>query len=151
MATTSPSWQEKAKAKRESVNSLIPEEWRLKSPVPSAEQQRDVTGKFTWQYLSQREVEITETDAVDIVKYTTAGEWSAEEVTKEFCHRAALAHQFVSRSSIEKLQARATEHSCRPTAFTKFFSMQQLKMPRLWTNTSNSMALKDPFMVFLLV
>lgn len=96
MATESKSWQEKAKAKRESVNSLIPEEWRLKTPVPSAEQQRDVTGKFAWQYLSPREVEITEQGAVDILKHITTGQWTAEEVTKAFCHRAALAHQFVS-------------------------------------------------------
>lgn len=95
MASKTETWQEKAKAKRDSVNSLIPEAWRLPSAVPSAEKQRDVTGKYLWQYLSDREVEITECSAEDIVKQTSTGEWTAEEVIKAFCHRASLAHQIV--------------------------------------------------------
>ena len=96
MATNAMTWQEQAKAKRDSINSLIPENWRLPSPIPSAEEQRDVTGKYLWQYLSKREVEITEADAVAITKHTTAGEWKAEEVIRAFCHRASLAHQIVN-------------------------------------------------------
>ncbi|KAL9119923.1 MAG: hypothetical protein Q9187_003523 [Circinaria calcarea] len=96
MATTAMTWQEQAKAKRDSINNLIPENWRLPSPIPSAEEQRDVTGKYLWQYLSEREVEITETDAVVITKHTTAGEWKAEEVIRAFCHRASLAHQITN-------------------------------------------------------
>lgn len=93
--TETDSWQAKAKSKRDAVNDLIPKEWRFTSPIPSVEEQRDVTGEYIWQFLTEREVEITETDAVDIVKQTTTGEWKAEEVTKAFCHRAALAHQIV--------------------------------------------------------
>lgn len=93
--TETDSWQAKAKSKRDAVNDLIPKEWHFTSPIPSAEEQRDVTGEYIWQFLTKREVEITETDAVDIVKQTTTGEWKAEEVTKAFCHRAALAHQIV--------------------------------------------------------
>ncbi|MCJ1281824.1 Acetamidase [Xylographa opegraphella] len=96
MATTTESWREKATAKRESLDSLIPESWRLKEPVPSPEKQRDLTGKFLWQYLSDREIEITEANATEIVKHTTTGDWTAEEVTKAFCHRASLAHQIVN-------------------------------------------------------
>ena len=96
MATTNGSWRDKATAKRDSVNTLIPEPWRLKSPIPTAEEQRDVTGKYVWQYLSDREIEITEANAVAIVKHTTSGQWKAEEVVKAFCHRASLAHQLVS-------------------------------------------------------
>ena len=96
MATETDTWQDRAKAKRDKTNSLIPEQWRFPGEIPSAEQQRDVTGEFIWQFLSKREVEITETDAVDIVKHTTSGDWTAEEVIKAFCHRASLAHQLVS-------------------------------------------------------
>ncbi|MCJ1474174.1 Acetamidase [Lambiella insularis] len=96
MASQTPSWQEKAKAKRDSVNSLIPEAWRLRSAPPSAEEQRDVTGEYLWQYLSEREVDITESNAVDIVKHASTGDWTAEEITKAFCHRASLAHQLVN-------------------------------------------------------
>jgi amidase len=88
-------WKLLAKQKRDSVNALIPPSWHLPTPVPPATEQRDVTGKYIEQFLSPREIEITETDAVGIVKHTVAGEWTALEVTEAFCHRAALAHQLV--------------------------------------------------------
>ncbi len=84
-----------AQEKRESVNALIPKSWLLTSPLPPAKEQKDVTGKYIQQFLSPREVQITETDAVGIVKNTTSGTWKAREVTEAFCHRAALAHQMV--------------------------------------------------------
>ena len=94
--TSGKSWQEKAKTKREAVLNLIPAEWRLSGPVPTAEEQRDITGPYIQQFLSNREIEITETDAVGIVGHTTSGQWKAEEVIRAFAHRAALAHQLVS-------------------------------------------------------
>lgn len=88
-------WQTLAATKRDSILALIPPPWRLPTPLPTAEQQRDVTGKYIQQFLSAREVEITETDAVGILARTTTGKWKAREVTEAFCHRAALAHQLV--------------------------------------------------------
>lgn len=88
-------WQIIAKNKRDSVNKLIPENWRLDS-IPSVAEQRDVTGKYIQQFLSAREIEITETDAVGIVEKTSSGEWKSREVCEAFCHRASLAHQLVS-------------------------------------------------------
>lgn len=90
-----PDWRAAAQLKRESVNSLIPDAWRLPKPLPPPEEQKDVTDEYVRQFLSLREVEITETDAVDIVNQTTTGKWKAREVTEAFCHRAALAHQMV--------------------------------------------------------
>ncbi|KAH6679332.1 amidase signature domain-containing protein [Halenospora varia] len=89
-------WKTAAQVKRNAVNQLIPTKWKLPTPLPLASEQRDVTGKYIQQYLTEREVEITETDAVGIVKKTTSGEWTATEVTVAFCHRAALAHQMVN-------------------------------------------------------
>ncbi|KAJ5646705.1 Amidasefungi, partial [Penicillium lividum] len=83
-------------AKRQAILDAIPEKWRLQDPVPAATKVPDVTGAYIQQYLSEREVEITESDAVDVVVQTTSGRWSAVEVTEAFCHRAALAHQLVS-------------------------------------------------------
>jgi amidase len=73
-------WKKIAAEKRDSVLALIPEEWRIPTP-PSAEEQRDVTGKFIQQYLDPKEIEITETEATAIVEKTSSGEWTAVEVT----------------------------------------------------------------------
>lgn len=88
-------WQRKGKEKAQSVLNLIPKEWRL-DKIPSSEEQRDVTGSYIQQYLNRKEIEITETDAVGIVAHTTSGQWTAVEVAKAFCHRAAIAHQLVN-------------------------------------------------------
>lgn len=93
--TMAEDWQKAAKAKADSVLSLIPKEWRI-SDIPSAEEQRDVTGEFVRKYLDEKEIEITETDAVGVVEKTTSGQWKAVEVAKAFCHRAAIAHQLVN-------------------------------------------------------
>jgi len=90
------SWQDAAAKKREAISALIPAEWRIES-LPSVEEQVDVT-EYVKQYLSEAELAITESDANQIVEKTTTGAWSAEEVTRAFCHRAALAHQLVQRN-----------------------------------------------------
>lgn len=95
MSTEKDTWQSLAKSKLASINQSIPNKWRL-AAIPSAEEQRDVTGDPITQWLSQREVEITETDATHIVENTSSGQWSAQEVITAFCHRASLAHQLVS-------------------------------------------------------
>lgn len=90
-------WQKLAKAKLEAINDSIPKEWRVES-LPSREQQRDVTGDFVRQYLSTEEVEITEATATASVGKISAGQWTAEAVTRAFCHRASLAHQLVTNT-----------------------------------------------------
>lgn len=91
-------WQSKAKQKRQSILAAIPEKWRIVTPLPSPEEKRDFTGDYIERFLTKREVEITQTDAIDIVTKTSSGQWKAVEVTEAFCHRAALAHQMVSYS-----------------------------------------------------
>lgn len=68
-----PNWGAIAAAKRDSIYSLIPDQWHLPSPIPPAECQRDVTGEYSHQFLSLREIEITGTSATDIVQQTTTG------------------------------------------------------------------------------
>ncbi|KAF2870376.1 amidase signature domain-containing protein [Massariosphaeria phaeospora] len=87
------SWEARAREKREAVLALISKEWRIENPP--VDKQVDVTGKYVQQFLTEREVEVTETTAEEIVKYTASGQWHAEEVTRAFCHRAALAHQLL--------------------------------------------------------
>lgn len=92
---THPDWKQLAAAKRQSILDAIPEKWRIQDPLPPPEELRDVTGPYIQQFLTSREVEITETDALGITEKTTSGIWTAVEVTEAFCHRAALAHQLV--------------------------------------------------------
>ncbi|OJD20338.1 hypothetical protein ACJ73_08330 [Blastomyces percursus] len=95
MMATGTSWETAAKAKRESILNLIPEKWRMPTPLPPASELRDVT-TYIQQFLSLREIEITELDIVSLAQRTTSGQWTAVEVTEAFCHRAALAHQFIN-------------------------------------------------------
>ena len=88
-------WKTKAEAKRNAILQSIPGKWKI-DKIPSRQEQKDVTGPYIQQFLSQKEIEITETDAVGIASKTASGAWSAVEVTEAFCHRAALAHQLVS-------------------------------------------------------
>jgi amidase len=88
-------WKKLAKDKAESVLNLIPKEWRIEK-IPTKEEQKDVTGAFIHKYLSDEEIKITETDAVGIVAQTSSGKWKSVDVTKAFCHRAALAHQLLN-------------------------------------------------------
>ncbi|CAM1508942.1 Fc.00g026810.m01.CDS01 [Cosmosporella sp. VM-42] len=92
----STGWQKAAREKREAVLHLIPEAWRLPVELPSAEEQRDVTGGFIETFLSPQEILITQADAVEIVEQTSTGAWKARDVAEAFCHRAALAHQMVN-------------------------------------------------------
>ena len=94
-------WQAKADAKRQAILDSIPEKWRLSS-VPSAQDQKDVTGPYIQQFLDPKEIEITETDAVGIAKQTASGAWSAVAVAEAFCHRASLAHQLVRTMKISR-------------------------------------------------
>ncbi|KAF1828551.1 amidase [Decorospora gaudefroyi] len=90
---TTPSWQDVANQKREAILAAIPSEWRIEA-LPSVEEQADVT-EYVRQYLNEREVQITESSADVIAKTVAQGKWTAEEVTRAFCHRAALAHQLL--------------------------------------------------------
>jgi hypothetical protein len=126
-------WETTAAAKRNSVNALIPKEWLIES-IPSAEEQRDVTGDYIQQYLSAREVEITTKDAETIVGYTSTGAWKAREVTEAFCHRAALAHQLVLYKPTLGY-AENFANTSRSTASMKYSSRQRLRMHKSWMTT----------------
>ena len=122
----SSSWQDAAAKKREAISALIPAEWRLDS-TPSVQEQVDVTD-FIKQYLSEEELAITESDADQIVGKITSGTWSAEKVTRAFCHRAALAHQLVISSDVTLSWMNKGTNNGSYTAFTKYSLMQLSRM-----------------------
>jgi amidase len=90
---SNPSWRTNAESKRDSILAAIPQEWRI-SNIPSIEEQVDVT-TYIEQYLSKEELEITACSADQIAQNVASGSRTAEDVTRAFCHRAALAHELV--------------------------------------------------------
>ena len=129
------SWQDAAARKRESISSLIPTEWRVDN-LPTVKEQVDVTN-YVKQYLSEEELGITESDANQIVEKTTSGTWTAEQVTRAFCHRAALAHQLVLATPLNiRLNSNTNTRSC--FAFTRSSSTQPLLMRRGLMSTSQN-------------
>ncbi|KAH7381371.1 amidase signature domain-containing protein [Phaeosphaeria sp. MPI-PUGE-AT-0046c] len=91
---TTSGWESTAKQKREAILAAIPQQWRI-SNIPSIDEQPDVT-QYIEQYLSKEELAITACSADQLAQKCGSGEWSAEDITRAFCHRAALAHQLLS-------------------------------------------------------
>ncbi|CAK7891813.1 hypothetical protein CAAN1_19S00210 [[Candida] anglica] len=87
-------WEETAKAKKNKVDSGIPKEWSLKS-IPNSEELRS-TNEYIEGKLNGSEVKITNSTIVQLSEQISLGNLSALEVTRAFCHRAALAHQLTT-------------------------------------------------------
>ncbi|OAA54531.1 Amidase [Niveomyces insectorum RCEF 264] len=97
--TSSPSahasWQNIGQAKRDAIQSHLPDEWKI-TPVPPPAAVRDA-GIYARQFLSPEEIEITEALSARVLLSRLArGELSAVQVTKAFCHRATIAHQLTN-------------------------------------------------------
>lgn len=90
-------WELVAGAKRDALLASIPPEWIIPANIFPPESQLDVT-TFPKQsgWFTPAELDITGTAAPQILKKIAAGVWTAEEVTRAFCKRAAAAHQLVS-------------------------------------------------------
>lgn len=90
------SWSIIGDEARARVSNSIPVEWRIAEASLPPDSRLDITG-FPAEsgILSEHELEITESFAVDIVRRVAAGEWSSQDVTIAFCKRAAIAHQLV--------------------------------------------------------
>ena len=92
------SWEEISKKAQAKLLDSIPSEWRISDDKRPTADQVDVTDfPATSGLLTEPELEITKSLASDIVQQIAAGKWSAEDVTRAFCKRAAIAHQLVSR------------------------------------------------------
>ncbi|KAF2703356.1 amidase [Pleomassaria siparia CBS 279.74] len=96
MPNTTKNWQHVASTKKLSLFSLIPLAWRLReSDIPPVSRLKDVT-TFIARFLSPLEQQITTATVSVILENIQSFNWSAAEVTRAFCHRAALAHQLVN-------------------------------------------------------
>lgn len=90
-------WEEISAKAQEILANSIPSEWRIPKDKLPPDSQKDVTNvPKDCGILTDKELEITDSYATDIVAKIAKGEWTAEEVTRSFCKRAAVAHQVVS-------------------------------------------------------
>ncbi|KAK2798971.1 hypothetical protein FQN51_007199 [Onygenales sp. PD_10] len=90
-------WESVGAAKREELLSSIPSEWTIPTDIFPPQSQLDVTTFPTESgWFTPAELEITNSTAVQILEKTTTGVWSAENVTRAFCKRAAAAHQLTN-------------------------------------------------------
>ncbi|KAH7028573.1 amidase signature domain-containing protein [Macrophomina phaseolina] len=88
-------WQRIGREKRQAIDSLLPDHWRVNA-VPPAEELPDATA-FPRALLSERELAITEDFAAEqLLQQLAAGHFSASEVVNAFCHRATIAHQLTN-------------------------------------------------------
>ena len=94
-------WKQIAKAKKESVDKLIPKEWRLPDDIKSEYNETtpvSVIGLHnTFGILNDKEVEITEAyTANELLKHIADKKFTSLEVATAFCKRAAISTQLTN-------------------------------------------------------
>lgn len=89
-------WEDIGKQARAKLLDSIPSEWRLpEDKLPPADQANVLDVPFKSGLFSEHEILITTSSATHIVQAIASGEWTAVDVTRAFCKRAAVAHQLV--------------------------------------------------------
>ncbi|KAF2764279.1 amidase [Teratosphaeria nubilosa] len=90
-------WTDIAAKTQTKLRNSMPSEWRIpQDKLPRIDQIDVADFPRTSGLLNETEIKITESYATEIVGAVAAGEWTAEEVTRSFCHRAAIAHQLTN-------------------------------------------------------
>ena len=88
-------WQDLASAKRKEIDTLISTIWTPPEDLPSSQSQPHVIN-LPQRYLTSTEREITENHTAEqlLVKIARR-DFSAEDVARAYCKRAAIAHKLV--------------------------------------------------------
>ncbi|TCD60219.1 hypothetical protein EIP91_010541 [Steccherinum ochraceum] len=106
----SSNWRALAADKKHRQEAAIPKEWRI-PPVPDT--QLDVTSvPEKCGLLTEKELEITNTDVTTLLARLSSAQWSSVEVTLAFYKRAIVAQQVVNCLTeifVERALARARE------------------------------------------
>lgn len=103
-------WEELANSKRQSIIDKIPKEW-IFTEVPSPDSEPNAL-EFLDRMLPKDEKNITGCTITQLVDKIKKKELTSLEITKAFCHRAALSHQLtncLSEVFFEKAYERAKE------------------------------------------
>ncbi|KAG4430759.1 hypothetical protein IFR05_013760 [Cadophora sp. M221] len=106
-------WEAEAEKSRKVRKESIQQQWLLpqeKLPLPDRMNVLSVPEESG--LLTRKELDITGSDATQLVKKMGAGDWSAEEVTVAFLKRATIGHQLLNNATefmAEDAIARARE------------------------------------------
>ncbi|KAI1938366.1 hypothetical protein LOZ12_003475 [Ophidiomyces ophidiicola] len=88
-------WERIAAAKQRKLAAAIPAEWRIPDDLlPTGPNVLSFPQQSGW--FTAHELAITNAGACEILAQTRSGAWTAEEVTRAFCKRAAAAHQLTN-------------------------------------------------------
>ncbi|KAF2152646.1 acetamidase [Myriangium duriaei CBS 260.36] len=91
------SWESIASSKREALSSSIPPEWRIPaSQLPPESQTSVVSWPKDSGFFTSAELEITSLSASELLPRIHSGSYTAENVTRAYCKRAAVAQQLVN-------------------------------------------------------
>lgn len=94
---TAQNWEAEAQICRDILEKSIQKQWLLPvDKIPSPDRTNVIDVPRESKMLTERELEITETDATGLVEAMAKGTWTAEEVTVAFLKRATIGHQLVS-------------------------------------------------------
>ncbi|CUM64854.1 uncharacterized protein PRCAT00002469001 [Priceomyces carsonii] len=98
MTKKADTYREIASKKLNERNKRFKREWLVpSSKLPKIDESKDVINWIQKSgVLSEREIEITESNAIDIVSRIRKRDWRALEVAEAFCHRSSVAHQLVN-------------------------------------------------------
>ncbi|KAH9222070.1 fatty-acid amide hydrolase [Leptodontidium sp. 2 PMI_412] len=106
-------WEAEAEKSRKVRKESIQEQWLLpQGKLPSPDRMNVLSVPKESGLLTQKELDISESDATQLVKKMGAGDWSAEEVTVAFLKRATIGHQLLNNATefmVEDAIARARE------------------------------------------
>ncbi len=91
------SWETEAEKGRTILKNSVQQQWLLsQDKLPSLDRFNVLGVAEESGILSQKELEITASDATKLVHQMSIGAWSAEEVTIAFLKRATIGQQLVS-------------------------------------------------------
>jgi amidase len=106
-ASPVPHWKEQALRKARETKAKVEHYWQPdKNILERAKQKRDLTGSFIEKLLSPEECHITGSSSQALVDSIREGEFSAEQVTRAFYKRAAIAHQLVRTTYEHHMRSR---------------------------------------------
>jgi amidase len=105
-------WEAQAEVCRDVLDKSIQKQWLL-SPdkLPSPERTNVLDVPKESRILTERELEITETDATGLVEKMAQGTWTAKEVTIAFLKRATIGHQLLNYAT-EFMAEEALAQAC---------------------------------------